>query len=319
MKGAILSIHNTENLRPRIRCLSVTLVALLAVFLVGCGGVGEVATVEGEPITFDEVAVLIPGDEDTVDTEQFAGTLMLVVADRVMTIEAAEQFGVSRTEGEIDEKIGELVAFTGLSQEEIFEYYGLTADSLRIIAAQEVTADQVKSVLDADAGAPSEEALRSLYAEMSADLSEVCASHILVETEAEAVAALDRAAAEDFAALAMELSTGPSGPNGGDLGCAAPNSYVPEFADATLSAEVGVPFGPVETTYGWHVILVSDRSVATFEETRGTLEQDIMASESNQRWTEWLTGVLAEADVSIDPEYGTWTTDPVPNILPPSS
>ena len=60
----------------------------------------------------------------------------------------------------------------------------------------------------------------------------LCSSHILFETEAEALVGLDRYInGEDFAELAMELSVGPSGPAGGSLDCQLTGTFVPEFED----------------------------------------------------------------------------------------
>lgn len=310
----------TERRGGRARPALIALASLAAALLIACGSADEVATVDGEPITFDEVAALIPDTGDTVDVTRFANSLMLVVADRVMSSHAEEDFGVVRTEQQIDAKLEELLMQTGLSPEQIYETYGLTEASLRIIAAQELTADQVTAELLADAGPPAEEELMAIYEASLGELSQVCSAHILVETEEEGIATYDRAVAgEDFAALAMELSTGPSGPNGGDLGCSSPSSYVEEFAAATLEAEVGVPFGPVQTTFGWHVILVNERIVPAFEDVRDGLAEDLQVSGGNQRWVDWLTRVLVEADITVEPEYGTWTTEPSPNIIPPES
>lgn len=310
----------TERRGGRARPALMALASLAAALLIACGSADEVATVDGEPITFDEVAALIPDTGDTVDVTRFANSLMLVVADRVMSSQAEEDFGVVRTEQQIDAKLEELLMQTGLSPEQIYETYGLTEASLRIIAAQELTADQVTAELLADAGPPAEEELMAIYEASLGQLSQVCAAHILVETEEEGIATYDRAVAgEDFAALAMELSTGPSGPNGGDLGCSSPSSYVDEFAAATLEAEVGVPFGPVQTTFGWHVVLVYERIVPAFEDVRDGLAEELQVSGGNQRWVDWLTRVLVEADITVEPEYGTWTTEPSPNIIPPES
>ena len=68
-------------------------------------------------------------------------------------------------------------------------------------------------------------------------------------------AALERfEAGEAFADLAIELSTGPSGPSGGDLGCAVEGQFVPEFEEAAYAGVAGDVVGPVETTFGWHLI-----------------------------------------------------------------
>ncbi len=83
------------------------------------------------------------------------------------------------------------------------------------------------------------------------------ARHILVESQgaaAELITQLDNGA--DFEELAKEHSTGPSGPNGGDLGWFAPNQMVKPFSDAVAALEDGsYSEEPIQTDFGWHVIL----------------------------------------------------------------
>lgn len=109
---------------------------------------------------------------------------------------------------------------------------------------------------------PSEAELRDLYEERTANLSgtEYKARHILVETEEEAINVIEQLdAGGDFAALAEEFSTGPTGPNGGDLGWFAPDRMVAPFSNAVQALEVGgYTAEPVQTQFGWHVILLED-------------------------------------------------------------
>ncbi len=89
---------------------------------------------------------------------------------------------------------------------------------------------------------------------------ELMARHILVETEEEAkevITALDGGA--DFAQLAKERSTGPSGANGGELPPFQAGQMVPEFSDAAFAMEVGTHSStPVKTQFGFHVIKVEE-------------------------------------------------------------
>lgn len=282
-------------------------------------GWGEVAAVDGEPITFDEVAELAPSTGDVVEPELFAQSLLMRITDRVLMAAAEEEFGFVFTDAAVEAKKEELVAQVGLPEDEILDAYGLTAVSLRVLSTWELLRESVVSALSTRMPVLTEEELRARYEAALPNASEVCSAHILLETEGEAAAALERAlAGEDFAALAMELSTGPSGPNGGDLGCGPPSQYVEEFAAGVLDAEVGAPYGPVQTQFGWHVILVSERTVPDFEEIR----EDLVAAAQNEStgslYEEWVLGVIAAADVQVEPEYGAWTTDPVPNIIPPA-
>lgn len=297
-----------------IRASSLALVMLLA----ACGESGKVATVDGTTIGFDEVAALIPSEGDTIDTELFARSLMLVISYHVLAAEAREQFGLQFTEAEIDTKVEELVLQSGFTEEEVLADYNLTKASLRSIGAQQLLADEVVEQLVSLQSDPTEEELRLQYEGSLPGLTQVCAAHILLESREEADEVLERArSGEDFAELAMELSVGPSGPNGGDLGCASPANYVAEFADATLTAEPGVPYGPVETQFGWHVIMVAERIAPGFDELKEQLAEDLKAGAGEQLWIDWLTASLVAADVQVEPEYGTWTTTPVPNVIPP--
>jgi peptidyl-prolyl cis-trans isomerase C len=94
--------------------------------------------------------------------------------------------------------------------------------------------------------------------------TETKASHILVDSEADAMAVIARLdQGEEFAAIAKEVSTGPSGPNGGALGYFRRGDMVPSFELASFNLEVGTyTKTPVQTRFGWHVIQVSDRRVA---------------------------------------------------------
>ncbi|SFR00259.1 peptidylprolyl isomerase [Poseidonocella sedimentorum] len=85
------------------------------------------------------------------------------------------------------------------------------------------------------------------------------ASHILVETEEEALAlAAEIEAGADFGALAKEHSTGPSGPNGGNLGWFGEGMMVKPFEDAVKTLEPGAVSGPIQTQFGWHLVQLND-------------------------------------------------------------
>ena len=107
-----------------------------------------------------------------------------------------------------------------------------------------------------------DEELQAVYDEIFAAVEpsvEYNASHILVETEEEAAEIVTLLAdGADFAELATERSTGPSGPNGGQLGWFGPGMMVAPFEEAVMALEIGDVSGPVETQFGWHVIILND-------------------------------------------------------------
>ena len=111
-------------------------------------------------------------------------------------------------------------------------------------------------------------------------LPEISARHILVASKQEAeavIAELD--AGKDFAELAKERSTGPTGPSGGDLGRFSRGRMLPAFEAVAFELEAGAYSSePVETQFGWHVIKVGKKgessppSLAEMEdEVRGML------------------------------------------------
>lgn len=131
----------------------------------------------------------------------------------------------------------------------------------------------------------SDDAAQAFYDEQVAGAEpqeEIHARHILVASEEEAQEIVDElAAGADFAELAKEKSTGPSGADGGDLGYFTAGTMVDEFNDAAFALQAGETSQPVKTKFGWHVIRVEDRrlqEVPSFDQVRdqviGALAQE---------------------------------------------
>jgi peptidyl-prolyl cis-trans isomerase C len=149
---------------------------------------------------------------------------------------------------------------------------------------------------------PREAELRELYEARIENLSgtEYKARHILVETEEEAaelIEQLDRGA--DFAELAQEFSTGPTGPNGGDLGWFAPDRMVEPFSEAVQALEVGgYTAAPVETRFGWHVIFLED----TRDQQPPGIESmrvELTSAAQRQRVESYLDSLRNAAEVEV--------------------
>jgi peptidyl-prolyl cis-trans isomerase C len=117
------------------------------------------------------------------------------------------------------------------------------------------------------AAGESDERLRARYETFVKETpprEEVHARHILVGSEAEAVAViaeLDKGG--DFAALAKKYSKDPGTDSGGDLGYFTREEMVPAFAEAAFALPVGgYSKTPVKTEFGWHAIKIEDRRMA---------------------------------------------------------
>lgn len=141
--------------------------------------------------------------------------------------------------------------------------------------------------------AASEDAVQAAYDDAYGDQQptpEYNAAHILVPTQEEAVALkAELDAGADFAQLAQENSTGPSGPNGGALGWFGPGMMVPEFEAAVTSLTPGEVSGPVETQFGWHLVKLNEereKAPPTLEEVRADLETQLQQEAIQSRITE---------------------------------
>ena len=162
-----------------------------------------------------------------------------------------------------------------------------------------------------------DEVVETAYADFltaNPPVEEVSARHILVETEDEGKALIERLkGGEDFAELAREASTGPTGPNGGDLGYFTKERMVPEFAEAAFSMDAGeFSEAPVQTQFGWHVILVEDRRMTqppTLEDVRGQLEGGL----ADQYVQEIIEELQAGAEIIVFGPDGEPLEPPAPS------
>jgi peptidyl-prolyl cis-trans isomerase C len=148
-------------------------------------------------------------------------------------------------------------------------------------------------------------------------VTEICVRHILTTTADELTAAVERIeGGEDFAAVADEVSLD-TGTPGGDLGCSTAVRYVEPFARAAVEATLGELTYPVETQFGFHAIIVDDRTVmASYDEVAADPLAYLTDTDAANLWTGWFNEALQAADAEVlDPaRYGTWS--PV-GIVPP--
>jgi parvulin-like peptidyl-prolyl isomerase len=297
-----------------------------ALLLSACGtGDGELAaSVNGTEYTVGDVNALVFDDSQTVSKEQFAQFLGFLVQWDIVVSAAEDDYDIVFTDEEVaaaGQEIFETNAEPGVTFEDFLEANAVSEDFVNKVAHLQLVEAAVGEVLLEDIEAPSAEDIEAQRVSAYDSLTEVCVSHILVETEAESNDVIDRlTAGEEFGELAMELSTDTgTGVEGGDLGCTSPTRYVPEFMEATLEAELDVPFGPVESDFGFHTVLVTERTFPTDEEL--PTDEEIIESTRNaelpQVLSNWIGGHLDSAEVTVNEKYGTWQTNP-PGVVPPS-
>lgn len=153
--------------------------------------------------------------------------------------------------------------------------------------------------------AVTDEAIQAAYDAKYANVDpgmEYHAAHILVPTEDEAKAVkaeLDGGA--EFQKVAEEKSTGPSGPNGGDLGWFGKGMMVEPFETAVMAMQPDTISDPVQTQFGWHIIkLIETRPAAnpTLDESRDEIAMEIQ----QQAIEKAVTELLAKSEIARNVE-----------------
>ncbi len=144
--------------------------------------------------------------------------------------------------------------------------------------------------------------LEALGEEIPTAEEQAHARHILVETEDEAQAVIERLeAGEDFADLAAELSTDPgSAADGGDLGFVPRGRFVDPVDEVVFTLPIGEVSEPIQSQFGWHIVEVLEREV------RDLSPQDYLQKQ-RLALNEWLSDTRVEADIE-----DFWTVDKAP-------
>jgi parvulin-like peptidyl-prolyl isomerase len=294
--------------------LAVGIVALVAT---GCSSARIAATVDGAEI--DEATVLsIRADNDgavSVSGEQYRSDLSRLIFTEVLLIAANEDFGLNDLDTSeaqdaylvsIDPR--EKVFLDSVADNPLF-----TAETVNVSLVQLMLRSKVREALAHDP-----EFLADLWDSEGNDFTRVCPRHILVASEAEAFVVLDRLdTGESFADVANEVSLDDSSVDG-VLPCPSPPSvYVAPFATALVNAPVGELTEPVQTEFGWHIIVVESReSVDTFEELSADPLKWVAAETLESMWTSWIDDAVTRAEVTVRSDIGTWSS-PSDGIVPP--
>ena len=238
-----------------------------------------VATVNGTPITLGEMIVMKEAaGQDPQMAEMGDAALYEIMLDQLIQQTAVAEAG--------KENAGVR------AQLEIQRRNTLAAAAIAEVAKAQPTDQEIQTAYD------------KLFASAE-PATEYSAAHILVDTEEKAKeikTQLDGGA--DFGTLAEQNSTGPSGPNKGDLGWFTADQMVVPFADAVKAMEKGQISDPVQTEFGWHVIKLNDtrmRDVPKLDDVRDQISQMVLRDKV-QAEIQRLTGAATVEKVEgIDP------------------
>jgi foldase protein PrsA len=316
------SKFRTKKVNP-VRKL-VLLLVLFALVAAACSGGGAaVATVNGAAITLEEVEEIRVGGS-VANRDEFNQDLFQLIVEETVRQAATADFAVVADAAAIDEQYDLFVASVEGPLDEFLETNGVTEEAIRHFAFQQVVVPEIRLRLVEQADPLDDETIQIAYDQLLPNLTTVCTRHILVGTEGEASAVLDRLdGGEDFGELAAELSTDTgSGANGGDVGCMTESdmvqSFVSPYTEAALSAPIGEVTDPVQSDFGYHVIIVDSREAQTLDEIRTDLEASLVSQQVDALFDEWVFESLGTADVVVTERYGTWQTEPTFGVNSPA-
>jgi hypothetical protein len=275
-----------------------TILLPLAAVAAGCTTFSDndaAARVDDTELTtevLEELVVLIPDPQsgapgEPEDANAVRNALTFWIQTQVLG-DIIDSGGIEITDATIDEA-------TQQASSQLATFGELSSDSQAFLVDYFAVASVVDQLEPAD-----EDERAAFYDRGMVESGIACVSHILVDTEDEARDVLDELeGGADFAAVAQERSTDPaSGSLGGGLPCSLTSTfeatYAPPFVEAALAADIGVPVGPVETEFGFHVI-----RVRTIDEVGDELGTYFASSDFA------VASVIGDRDIYIDPRYGT--------------
>lgn len=277
--------------------LGVTLTFMGMTFVSASDNGDVVVTVNGQAITKDEFYSRL---------EEEAGEAILGQMITEMIIVQSEQTrGITITDEEIEAEIESIKAQFGTEEafNQALEIEGISMERLQY----EIRLNLLVQKLSRHGVTVTDEEVKQYFDENKAALDEpesLRVRHILVDTEAEAKDIYEQLKdGADFAALARDKSIDTvSGQNGGDIGLIYPDSAIVEpFKEAAFKLDVGEFSEPVESMYGWHIILVDakhEAREASLDEL-GEEIRDFLISQKARPIYEIIDELFEEADIQV--------------------
>jgi peptidyl-prolyl cis-trans isomerase C len=247
-------------------------------------GVQVIARVNGQDITLDAFQTTLEQREVQIgqvpDVAAFQDMVLTSMIEQALITQGATRLGIEVTEADVEAEVAANRALAGSDE--------AWADWLTTNGYDEATFRS--SLHDALLAARVRDAVT---ASLQGEQPMVHARHLVVATEAEAQALLQRLnAGEDFGTLAQSSSIDESsGRQGGDLGWfSASELLYPEVARTAFALEPGMVAGPIRSDLGYHLIQTLEKGARTFEGAE-------LAALVQSQFERWLTEQFASAQI----------------------
>ncbi|MCW9709391.1 peptidylprolyl isomerase [Avibacterium sp. 21-586] len=281
-----------------------------------------VATVNDVPILESQVKRALGKKPDNANNRQVA---LNSIIDEFLVQQAIKKSGVQVNSAKVDQVIEGIAAQNGLTFGQLLDaldYQGISYSQFRQQITNQLLMSEVRNkVIGESIGVNQEEVqalgqkllqqARAQGAEKKVMGTEYKVRHILLKlnpllNDAQAKAELNKVRADiqngriTFADAALQYSKDYlSGANGGNLGFAFPEVYVPPFAKVVQTTKKGVISAPFKTEFGWHILEVTDtrQGDRTQQAYMQKAYQQIINQQIQTYSKDWLIALRKQANI----------------------
>ncbi|NTU72255.1 MAG: hypothetical protein HGB10_10635 [Coriobacteriia bacterium] len=288
----------------------------------GCSDKDVAAKVNGDAISKTEVEqqleqlkkqypTMFTGADGEGRLLDFKQRILDNLVNAKLVEQAAKEKGISISDADIDKQIEQLKSgFKDQAQfDAALKSAGMTVDSLKVSIRQQLVTNKLMEQLAADAKVTDKE-IQDYYTANKGQFSQAAqkrASHVLFKAtdKATATKVLNdiKAGKITLAEAAKKYSVDTAtASKGGDLGWPNTTTYVPEFQAALDKLKKGQTSALVQSTYGWHIITVTDTRAAkqqALAEVKTQIQQIIVQKRKSEAYQTFLDDLKKNAKIEI--------------------
>lgn len=273
-----------------------------------------------------------PAEQIDQIVKQMAGQAIPEISEQFVQMaamkDAAAKAGFKAEQADVDEIVSNMVSRLppGATLEDMMAKSGMTLDEVKKEIRDSLPIQKMFESLTKDVKVDEAKA-KAFYNAFFEVPEQIRASHILIKTDDatnDVLKAAARAKIEgilkqvkdggDFAALAAANSDCPSKSNGGDLGLFGKGQMVPPFEEAAFALSTNEVSGVVETSYGYHIIKLTDRVPASkraFDEVKEQIVSRLTSEEQGKIVSEYVEKISADLKYKANDKLKLFVKDEI--------
>ena len=292
----------------------------------------ELASVDGEKITIADVEQAIrlkygpqidqmPNEQRAAAIKQVTPMMAEELISRTLLLKSAKENKIEVTEENLNKTLNQIKQSLppNVKYEDYLKDVGHDITSFKSEVKEELLiSNHVQNILKA-VTKPTENEAKEYFEKNKESFNSkesVSASHILLKVEpgsaeknkSEQLKSIETlrkqlitSKGKDFAKIAKEKSDCPSGAKGGDLGNFGRGQMVPSFEKAAFTQAIGEIGEVVETQFGYHIIMVTDKTKGgqkSFDEVKEEINRRIEGPKREATMRKFIADLESKAKVT---------------------